>query len=147
MEKYKSLDEYIESLSNERKIIINKLREIIKKNIPNGFVEELNYNMIGYVVPLSTYPKGYRNGLPLPFINLASQKNYISFYHLGLYSDENLLNWFKEEYSKKCNHKLDMGKSCIRFKKFDDIPYELIGELVTKIDVPTWISIYESSKK
>lgn len=148
MEKFKTIDAYIESLPRERKIIIEKLRTIIKKNIPEGFEEVMSYNMIGYVVPHSLYAPGYHCDpkLPLPFINLASQKNYISFYHLGMYANEQLLDWFTDAYKEACKYKLDMGKSCVRFKIMDDIPYDLIGCLVSKIKVDDWITLYEKSK-
>jgi len=145
---YITVEDYITSLPEERQDIIYKLREVILSNIPEGFDEQINYNMIGYVVPHKLYPSGYHCDpkLPLPFINIASQKNYISFYHLGIYADEELLEWFTESYKTHCKYKLDMGKSCIRFKRMDDIPYELIGELVSKISVGDWISLYEKSR-
>ena len=103
--------------------------------------------MIGYVVPHSIYPKGYHCDpkLPLPFINIASQKNFIALYHMGIYADENLLNWFVNEFYKHSKAKLDMGKSCIRFKKPELIPYDLIGQLFTKLTVNDWVNIYESA--
>lgn len=138
-------EEYINTLSEERKEAINKLRTIISDNQPKGFEEVISYGMIGYVVPHSIYPNGYHCDpkLPLPFINLASQKNFIALYHMGIYSDPQLLNWFQEEYKKQCKTKLDMGKSCIRFKKMEDIPYNLIGELCQKISAEKWIETYE----
>ncbi len=105
--------------------------------------------MMGFVVPHKLYPSGYHCDptLPLPFIHVASQKNYISFYHMGVYADEKLLKWFTDEYPKHCKYKLDMGKSCIRFKNMHDIPYELIGALVSKMTVGDWINLYEKSKQ
>ena len=105
--------------------------------------------MIGYYVPHSLYPNGYHVNpeLPLPFINIASQKNFVALYHMGLYNDEKLLNWFKTEYPKYVKTKLDMGKSCIRFKKIETIPYQLIGELVSKITPKMWIERYEQAIK
>jgi uncharacterized protein YdhG (YjbR/CyaY superfamily) len=145
----KSPDDYIEQLPKDRQKAVQKLREIIKNNLPFGFQECINYKMIGYVVPHSIYPKGYHCDpkLPLPFMNLASQKNYIALYHTCIYANEELMNWFKTEYSKHTKYKLDMGKSCIRFKRMDDIPFELIGELCTKITVKEWIKIYEQQIK
>ena len=149
--KYKAttIDEYIHQLPKDRKEIITKLRTVIKKNIPKGFVEELNYNMPGYVVPHSLYPSGYHcnNTLPLPFINIASQKHFIAIYHMGIYANKELMDWFTKAYPLHCKHTLDMGKSCIRFKKMDDIPYQLIGELVQKISPTQWIEMYEKSIK
>lgn len=138
-------EEYIESLSADRKKAVSEIRKVIKKNLPKGFKEVMGYGMIGYVIPHSMYPDGYHCNpeLPLPFINLASQKNYIALYHMGIYGDQGLLNWFTKEYSKYSKSKLDMGKSCIRFKKPEDIPFKLIGELVSKITPEDWIKIYE----
>jgi len=131
----KTVDEYIAQLPEERKSVITKLRKIILTNISTGFEEMINYGMIGYVVPHSVYPAGYHcnTTLPLPFINLASQKNFIALYHMGIYANPDLLEWFKTEYSKHSTSKLDMGKSCIRFKKMEQIPFDLIGELVQKM--------------
>ena len=144
-----SVQNYIDNLPEERRTIIVNLRKVISENLPNGFEECMNYGMIGYVVPKSLYPKGYHCSpeLPLPFLNIASQKNSVNIYHMGIYADESLLNWFVAEYPKHCKTKLDMGKSCIRFKKMDDIPYELLGQLVTKMSVQDWISLYEKNLK
>ena len=139
-----SVQEYLENLPDERKEPIEKLRKIISENLPNGFEEQLSYGMIGYVVPKSIYPKGYHctPELPLPFLSIASQKNSINLYHMGIYADEKLLNWFQEEFPKHSKKKLDMGKSCMRFKKPEDIPYELIGELARKMTPQDWIEMY-----
>lgn len=144
-----SPDEYINQLPEERKEVMMKLREIIKKNLPEGFSEEMSYGMIGYVVSKSLYPAGYHCDpkLPLPFINIASQKNFVAFYHMGIYANANLFKWFTEEYPKHCKAKLDMGKSCIRFKKMNDVPFELLGELSGKMTPEDWISIYEKEFK
>ena len=143
----KTPQEYVDSLPEDRKTAIEKLRKTVKSNLPEGFEEEMSYGMLGYIVPHSIYPKGYhcKPNLPLPFINIASQKNFIAFYHMGIYVNSELLNWFVLEYSKLVKSKIDMGKSCIRFKKMDEIPYELIGELVSKMTVSDWISIYENN--
>lgn len=144
-----TVDEYINQLPEDRKIVLTKLRSIINKNLPKGFVEQINYNMPGYVVPHSKYPGGYHCSpeLPLPFMNIASQKNFVALYHSGIYASPEIHDWFVSEYPKHCKRKLDMGKSCIRFKKMDDIPYELIGELVRKITVDQWIELYEKNVK
>ena len=144
---FKTPQEYLNSLPEERKIAIEKLRKVIKLNLPEGFQEEISYGMLGYVVPHSIYPKGYhcKPNLPLPFMSIASQKNFIALYHMGIYANPELLNWFVAEYSKLVQSKIDMGKSCIRFKKIEDIPYELIGELASKMTVSDWISIYENN--
>lgn len=144
-----SPENYVEQLSEERKLAISKLRQTILSNLPEGFKEEMNYGMIGYVIPHSIYPPGYHCNpkLPLPFINIASQKNFIAFYHMGIYAEKEILDWFTSEYPKHSELKLDMGKSCIRFKKPEHIPFELIGELVQKITVEKWIEIYELNFK
>lgn len=140
-----SPDDYINQLPDDRKFVISKLRTLILKNIPAGFEETISYNMLAFVVPKSIYPAGYhcKPEEPLPFISIASQKNFIALYHIGIYANEELYNWFVESYKIHCKTKLDIGKSCIRFKKLEDIPYDLIGELVTKITVNQWIDTYE----
>lgn len=147
--KVATVKEYIDNLTEERTAPVKKLRAVIRKNIPKGFKETINYGMIGYVVPHAKYPAGYHCDpkLPLPFINLASQKSHIGFYHMGIYADPKLYKWFTMEYPKHASRKLDMGKSCVRFKKMDDIPYDLIGELVSKITVEDWVKLYEKSVK
>ena len=147
--KAKTPKEYIDELPEDRKEPIIKLRETILKNLPGGFEEVMSYGMIGYVVPHSLYPSGYHANpvLPLPFMNIASQKNFIALYHAGIYSDKGLSNWFVSEYPKHVKTKLDMGKSCIRFKNITQIPYSLIGELATKMTTEQWINIYEKAKK
>ncbi len=144
-----SPEEYIARLPEERKAAMQKLREVISVNIPEGFEETMSYGMIGFVVPHSVYPSGYHcnTKLPLPFVNIASQKNFIALYHMGIYADSKILDWFINEYSLRSKNKLDMGKSCIRFKKADQIPFELIGELVKKITVDQWIKTYEANLK
>ena len=139
-------EEYIAQLPEERQEPFNKLRKTILDNLPKGFKETIGYGMPAYVVPHSKYPDGYHCDpkLPLPFINIASQKNFISFYHMGIYSDSKLLKWFTDEYPKYVKTKLDIGKSCIRFKKIDQIPYILLGELVSKMTADEWIARYES---
>ena len=138
---------YMASLPEARKEPMQNLRTIILENLPKGFEETMGYGMLGYVVPHSIYPNGYHCDpkLPLPFISLASQKNHIGFYHMGIYSDPSLLDWFVKEYPKHVTTKLDMGKSCIRFKNPKHIPYKLIGELVSKMQVEDWISRYEAA--
>lgn len=145
----KTPQEYINSLPEERKQAVEKLREVILKNLPKGFSEVMNYGMLGYVVPHSLYPDGYHCDpkLPLPFLSIASQKNFIAVYHMGIYSSEKLLAWFTEEYPKHSKTKLDMSKSCMRFKKLDQIPYNFIGKLAAKITVQDWIKIYEKNIK
>lgn len=143
----KTVDEIITNSPQERHETLNKLRTTILENLPQGFTEGISYNMIGYGVPHSIYPKGYHCDpkLPLPFLSFASQKNFVALYHMGLYADAQLLEWFTSEYAKRVPGKLDMGKSCIRFKKMDQIPFDLIGELCTKMTVEKWIELYENA--
>lgn len=142
-------EEYLEKIPEDRKAPMEKLRKVILENLPDGFKETINYGMIGYVVPHSIYPDGYHCSpeLPLPFMSIASQKNFIGLYHMGIYAKEELLQWFVDEYAKQVPTKLDMGKSCIRFKKPEQIPFKLIGELSSKVSVDDWIEIYESAIK
>lgn len=143
-----TVDDYINELPDDRKKAISELSKVIKKNLPKGFQECIGYGTIGYVVPHSKYPAGYHCDpkLPLPFMNIASQKNFIAIYHMGVYADSKLLKWFTDEYAKAGVGKLDMGKSCIRFKNTEKIPYKLIGELASKITVDDWIVTYEKFK-
>ena len=142
-------DDYVATLPDDRREAIEKLRKVIKKNIPKGFSETMQYGMMGWVVPHTKYPAGYHCDpkQALPFAGLASQKNAISFYHMGIYSMPELLDWFTKEYPKHCKTKLDMGKSCVRFKKPEQIPYELIGELMKKVTPDQWIEVYETQLK
>ena len=143
-----TIQDYINQLPAERQVVINKMRTAIIDNLDSTFEETLSYGMIGYVVPKTVYPAGYHcdTKLPLPFLNLASQKNFIALYHMGLYAEPTLHNWFLAEYPKHCKTKLDMGKSCIRFKKIDDIPYQLISELCGKMTALQWIQVYDKLK-
>jgi len=142
-------DEYFATLPEDRKEAMMQLRKVIKKNLPKGFQEVMNYGMPGYVVPHKIYPAGYHCDpkLPLPFLGVASQKNSINFYHMGIYADPKLLKWFTSEFPKHSKKKLDMGKSCVQFKKPEDIPYDLIGELASKMSPQDWIKLYESGLK
>ena len=142
-------EQYLSELPKDRKEAMLKLRNAIKDNLPKGFEEVIGYGMLGYVVPHSIYPAGYHctPKLPLPFINLASQKNFIALYHMGIYGRKDLSDWFITEFPKHTKTKIDIGKSCIRFKKMDDIPFDFIGELATKIAVEDWITIYEQNWK
>lgn len=144
-----TVKEYIDGLSDDRKLVVEKLRSIINANIPDGFSEQINYGMIGWVVPHSLYPGGYHctPELPLPFLSVASQKRHIGLYHMGIYADPILMQWFVDAYPEHCDTKLDMGKSCIRFKNMNKIPYDLIAELAGKMTPQQWIDIYESQIK
>ena len=147
--KAKTPEAYIAEIPADRQKAFSQLRSVIKKNLPKGFKEEMNYGMIGYVIPHSKYPAGYHCNpeQPLPFMNIASQKNFVALYHMGIYASEELMKWFLGEYPKHCKTKLDMGKSCIRFKKLEDIPYGLIEELAGKMTAEDWIQLYETNYK
>ena len=145
----KTVDEILTNLPSDRVEPFNKLHDVIIKNLPKGFEAAISYGGLGYVVPHTLYPAGYhcKPIEPLPFAGIASQKNSINFYHMGIYSDPKLLNWFVSEYPKHSKQKLDMGKSCVRFKKLDEIPHTLIGELMKKMSVKDWIDFYEMTLK
>ena len=138
---------YINQLPQERKPAMEKLLDLLKENLPTGFELQMQYSMPSYVVPHTIFPAGYHCNPkePLPFISVASQKNFIAVYHMGLYANLELYNWFVSEYPKYSKYKLDMGKSCIRFKRMDDIPYELLGQLFQKMSVQDWIDIYQEN--
>ncbi|MCC6727486.1 MAG: DUF1801 domain-containing protein [Saprospiraceae bacterium] len=140
-------DQYVAALPDDRKEAITALRQAILQNLPPGFQEAMSYGMIGYVVPHLLYPAGYHCDpkLPLPFMSIASQKNFVAVYHMGIYADPVLMDWFTAEYAKRVKGKLDMGKSCVRFKKPSEIPVELIGELASKMTVQDWVSCYENA--
>jgi uncharacterized protein YdhG (YjbR/CyaY superfamily) len=142
-----TVEQYLDELPEDRKAAVTKLHQTILKNLPKGFEACMNYGMIGYVVPHSLYPAGYHCDpkLPLPFAGLASQKNAISFYHMGIYANAELMDWYTTEFAKQSKKKLDMGKSCTRFKKPEDIPYNLIGEMMKKMTVQDWVTCYETT--
>lgn len=142
-------ENYIGQLPEDRQEVMGRLRRAILDNLPGGFAESMSYGMIGYVVPHSVYPPGYHCDpkQALPFMSIASQKNFVAVYHMGIYASEELMKWFLEQYPKHCNTKLDMGKSCMRFKKMSDVPYDLIGELAGKMSAEDWIQLYEKNLK
>lgn len=144
-----TVDQYIAELPEERQQVISQLRKQIRKNLPKGFKETMGYGMLGYVVPHSMYPAGYHCNPkdPLPFMGIASQKNFVAVYSMAIYANPKLLKWFTDEYEKAGVGKLDMGKSCIRLKKMDKIPYELIGQLASKVSPQEWIELYEKNLK
>ncbi|MBC7950048.1 MAG: DUF1801 domain-containing protein [Chitinophagaceae bacterium] len=148
---YKAVDatDYISQIPEERQAAMKKLRAVIKKNLPKGFKEGVGYGMMGWSVPHSLYPAGYhcKPEDPLPFMGIASQKNFIAVYHMGIYAIPSLHKWFVTEHAKASVKKLDMGKSCLRYKKPEDIPYDLIGELASKITPDEWIEVYEKNLK
>lgn len=144
---YMTVENYIENLPDDRKEAIQKLRKVFIENLPIGFKETMSYGMIGYVVPHSIYPAGYHCDpkLPLPFLSLASQKSHIAVYHMGIYASPELFDWLTAQYPIYVKTKLDMGKSCIRFKKPEIIPYDLFAELATKMSVEDWVNLYEKN--
>lgn len=148
IEKIDTPEKYIKLQPIERQKVLENLRKVINANIPKGFVETIQYGSIGYVVPHALYPKGYHTNPkePLPFMAIANQKGYVAVYHLGVYVSKPLLDWFVKSYEELNIGKLDMGKSCIRFRKLDKVPYELIGELCSKISVEEYIKFYEEAK-
>jgi len=144
-----SPEDYINQVPEERQDTLRRLRKAINDNLPKDFEEGIQYGMIGYYVPHSVYPDGYHCNTdePLPFMSFASQKNSVNLYHSGIYAIPELHDWFVTEYPKHCKRKLDMGKSCIRFKKMDEIPFELIAELSQKMTAQEWIDVYENAIK
>ena len=140
-----TVEAILENIPEERKEAFHRLHHTIIDHLPKGFVAGISYGGLGYVIPHELYPAGYhcKPAEPLPFAGLASQKNSINFYHMGIYADPKLLDWFVAEYPKHSAQKLDMGKSCIRFKKPEHIPFELIGQLMGKMTAQQWIDMYE----
>lgn len=147
--KARTIAEYVKQIPEDWQQVFEKLLSILRENLPPGFEECLSYGMPAFSVPHSLYPKGYHVSpkVALPFISIASQKNFIAFYHMGLYATPELNSWWQEEYPKYSKRKLDMGKSCVRFKKMDDIPFELIQELAQKVSPEEWIATYEKQLK
>ncbi len=143
----KTVNEILKNLPEDRAEPFKNLHDVILKNLPKGFEAAISYGGLGYVIPHTLYPAGYhcKPSEPLPFAGIASQKNSINFYHMGIYSDPKLLKWFLTEYPKHSKQKLDMGKSCVRFKNFDEIPFKLIADLMKKMSAEEWIKIYENN--
>lgn len=144
-----TVEEILANVPEERKEAFNKLHQVIVANLPEGFAPGISYGGLGYVVPHTVYPSGYhcKPIEPLPFAGIASQKNSINFYHMGMYAQPELYDWFVNAFPKYSSRKLDIGKSCVRFKKVDDIPFELIGALMQKMSLTDWITLYESNLK
>jgi hypothetical protein len=147
LSKATTVEEYLVTLKGDRLDAMLKLRKVIKKNLPKGFVEGMGYGVLGYFVPHKLYPKGYHCNpkQPLPFVSIASQKNCITIYHMGIYASPDLLKWFTTQYAKFFTTKLDMGKGCFRFKKMEEIPYDLLAMLFSKISPADWIELYEQN--
>jgi hypothetical protein len=136
----KNVQEYMKELPADRRAAINAVRDVILSNLPEGYEERISYGMIGYVVPHSIYPKGYRCNpkLPLPFVNLASQKNHMALHLMCCYGDPKLKASFEKAW-KDAGKKFDMGGGCVRFKKLEDVPLEVIGQLVARLPVDVYI--------
>ena len=139
-----NVDEYVASLPEDRREAISALRKVILKNLPKGYEEGMQWGMPSCFVPLSAYPAGYncQPDQPLPFVGFASQKNHMAFYGFCIYMDEELKNRFVADW-KKSGKKLDMGKSCVRFKKLEDVPLKVIGDAVKRVPMKKYIKQYE----
>jgi len=139
-----TVEEYLKELPEDRRAAISKVRQVIRKNLPKGITEGMQYGMIGYSVPHKIYPAGYHCDpkQPLPFAGLASQKNYMSFYLCTVYQNTDLEQWMRAQFEAK-GKKLDMGKGCIRFKKVEDLPLDVIGEVVSRVPLADVIANYE----
>ena len=144
-----SVEEYLANVPNDRQPYFSQLHDTVVQNLPKGFEVGMGYGMIAYYVPHSIYPDGYhcKPSDPLPFANIGVQKNFIGFYHMGIYSEPKLKKWFVQEYGKQCKYKLDIGKSCVRLKKPEFIPIDLFGQLMNKMTVKQWIELYERESK
>lgn len=141
--------EFLANLPEDRRHAVAALRQAVRERLPKGFQETVAKGMLHWVVPHSTYPAGYHCNPadPLPFLSLANCKNSICLYHMGIYADPELHAWFASEYAQQVKTRLDMGKSCVRFKKPEQIPFALVGELASKITPAEWISRYEAAFK
>ena len=144
-----AVEEYLRSIAPERKEVFQRLHDTILSNLDPRFDVVMSYGMIGYVLPHTVYPAGYHCNpkLPLPFVSIASQKSHMALYHMGMYANPELLDWFVQTYTAVTGKKPDMGKSCIRFKKPESIPIPLIGELIGKMSASEWIALYEEQLK
>lgn len=141
-------DEFIAEIDMKWHDAFVKLMKTIEGNLPPGFEKSMDRQFMAYSVPLATYSKGYHvtPNTPLPFLSIAAQKRHLALYHLGIYADPKLLQWFEQEYAKAVPTKLNMGKSCIRWTSTKHIPYELIGQLCQKMTVHQWIELYEQQR-
>lgn len=146
--KAKTVEEYLAELSPDRREAINAVRKVILDNLPAGFEETMQYGMISYVVPFKLFPAGYHcdPSQPLCFAGLASQKNHMSLYLMTVYGHKETKNWFVKAY-KATGKKLDMGKSCVRFKKHEDLPLEVIGQAIARVPVDKYIKAYQDARQ
>jgi len=139
-----SVQAYLAELPEDRREIVEAVRAVILEHLPTGFEEGMQYGMIGYYVPLERYPVTY-NGQPLGVAALASQKRHLSLYLMGIYGDDGESSWFRERWAET-GKKLDMGKSCVRFRRLDDLALDVVGEAIARTSVDDCIAIYERSR-
>ncbi len=140
-----TVEEYISELSEERREAVTTVREMVLANLPSGYEEVMDFGMIAYVVPLSVCPKTY-NGHPLMYAAIASEKNYVSVHLMNIYANQDTQRWFVESY-KATGKRMNMGKSCVRFRKLEDLPLELIGEAVGRTSMEDWVAVYEALRR
>ncbi len=139
-----TVEEYLDELADERRGIVEAVRDVVNANLPDGYEETVQFGMISYVVPLERYPKTY-NRQALQYAALASQKNYVSLYLMNVYGNEETERWFLDSY-KASGKRLDMGKSCVRFKSAEDLPLDLVGEAIARTPVDEYIALYETAR-
>ena len=139
-----TVEEYLDELPDDRRETVEAVREVVRANLPDGYEETVQFGMISYVVPLERYPKTY-NRQALQYAALASQKNYVSLYLMNVYGDEETERWFLDSY-KASGKRLDMGKSCVRFRSLDDLPLDLVAEAVARTPVDDYIAVYETAR-
>lgn len=139
-----TVDEYLAELPDDRREAISRVREVVLANLPEGYVETMNWGMITYEVPLATFPDTY-NGKPLMYAALASQKRHMAVYLTSIYSDEDTVDWFRESY-EATGKPLDMGKSCVRFTALENLPLELIGEAIARTPLDDFLAQYRRAR-
>jgi uncharacterized protein YdhG (YjbR/CyaY superfamily) len=142
--KAKTVAQYLENLPPEKQSELKRVRAVIRKNLDSGFVEAISWGTISYEVPLERFPDTY-NGRPLTYVALAAQKNYLSLYLMSAYADSTKQKWLAERF-EHAGKKLDMGKSCIRFRRADDLPLDAIGQLIADTSAEQWVAIYQASR-
>ena len=140
-----TVEEYLAALPDDRRHAVSTVRDVINQHLPDGYAEQMDWGMISWVVPLSDYPDTY-NKKPLCFAALASQKNHLAVYLMGLYQDGPEESWFRQQYADR-GLKLDMGKSCVRFRKLEELPLDVLGEVIAMIPVGEFIARYEDSRR
>ncbi len=141
----RTVEEYLRELPEERREVISAVRDLVMAHLPEGYEERMNWGMISYEIPLKRYPETY-NGRPLSYVALAAQKNHYSLYMMAVYADSEQEAALKNAYTR-AGKKLNMGKSCLRFKKLDDLEMDAIAEVVGGTSVEDYIKLYESSRK